>query len=433
MNILIIGSIGREHALADTYSKSKKVKKVFVLPGNALMEYSNKKIACVSDIDAFDIKTIIKFCKKNNIDHVDVAGDDPLSLGFVDQLFKGGIYAFGPSQKAAEIEWSKQWARNFMQKYKLPIPKFKTFNNAKSAISYVNGISEQPLFIKASGLAAGKGAIKATNKKEAITAIDLMKDFGKAGAVFLIEECMEGEEFSLFAICDGKNYLITKDAQDHKTAYNKDQGQNTGGMGCVSPTLVMNKKILKEIELTILKPFMKGMQKENRPYVGILYLGGMITKKGIRIVEFNARWGDPEVEVILPGIKTDYMEIMEAVKKQKLDKLKIKFDNKVRISVAACSQGYPNDYSKIKGNEIFGILPFLKNTSNIIIYGAGIKKIGKRFFVNGGRIFHLVAKGNNILEARKKAYSALSSVYVKDNGLHYRTDIGWRDVARMLK
>ena len=432
MNVLILGSGGREHALSEIYCKSKSVKKVFVLPGNGLIDFKNKKVELVSGIDIFDIEKIINFCKKQNIIHVDVSSDDPIAKGFVDKLNNADVYAFGPSKASSEIEWSKKWARYFMQKYKLPVPKFKVFNNQETAIKYINSIPEQALFIKASGLAAGKGAIKASNKKEALHAISSMKDFGKAGETFLIEECMIGEEFSLFAICDGKNYQIIKTAQDHKTVYNADKGPNTGGMGCTTPAKIVNSKLLKEIELVILKPFMKGMQKENRPYTGILYLGGMLTKEGIRIVEFNARWGDPEAQVILPGIKTDYIKIINAVKKQELNKLKIISDNKTRISVAGCSRGYPNDYSEIKNKEIFGINSILKNKSTII-YGAGIKRKNNKFFVNGGRIFHLVAFGKNIIEARKNAYCLMSSVYIQNNGLHYRTDIGWRDVKRIIK
>ncbi|HZJ18531.1 MAG TPA: phosphoribosylamine--glycine ligase, partial [Patescibacteria group bacterium] len=339
MNILILGSGGREHALSEIYCKSKSVKKVFVLPGNGFIDFKNKKIKLVLNIDIFDLVKIIEFCKKTKIDLVDVSSDDPIARGFVDKLNTAGIYAFGPSKKSSEIEWSKEWARYFMQKYKFSIPKFKVFNDQKTAIDYVNLILEQPLFIKASGLAAGKGAIRANNRKEAISAISSMKNFGKAGETFLIEECIVGEEFSLFAICDGKNYQIIKTAQDHKTVYNADQGPNTGGMGCTTPAKIINLKLLKKIEIEILKPFMKGMQKENRPYTGILYLGGMLTKKGISIVEFNARWGDPEAQVILPGIRTDYIKIINAVKKQELNKLKIVSDNKARISITGCSRG----------------------------------------------------------------------------------------------
>ncbi|MCL4353853.1 phosphoribosylamine--glycine ligase [Patescibacteria group bacterium] len=432
MKIAIIGSGGREHALADIYAKSKQVSKVFVIPGNGLTEINNKKISIIPTINVSNIEDIIKFYKKEKINHIDVAADDQLAAGYVDRLQKEGFSVFGPTKDSAEIEWSKEWARDFMQKYNLPIPKFKTFKNQKDAIKYINSLPEQTLYIKASGLAAGKGAIKTENKKEAIAAIESMKDFGNAGKTFLIEECMTGEEFSLFAICDGKNYVITKIAQDHKTVFNADKGLNTGGMGCVASAAVLNQKQIKDIENKILKPFMKGMQSEKRPYTGILYLGGMITKNGVGIVEFNARWGDPEAQVILPSIKTDYMTIMNSVKKQKLNKLKISFDKKIRVSISGCCRGYPEDYSNIKGKQVFGI-ESLKKQKGVLLFGAGIKKDQKKFITSGGRILHIVGEGKNILEARKNAYKAISMIQVENNGLHYRTDIGWRDVARFYK
>lgn len=431
MKILIIGGGGREHVLAEAYAKSKKVRKVLVVPGNGFMNFYNQKIITFEDVKMTDFESIFNLAKKYRVDLVDVAQDDVLALGFVDKFEEKGIKAFGPTQKAAEIEWSKECARNFMQKYSLPIPDFKVFHDRKKAIGYIKNLKEQPLFIKASGLAAGKGAIRAGNRKEALEAIASMSQFGKAGETFLIEECMLGEEFSLFAICDGKNYVITKTAQDHKTVYEGDFGPNTGGMGCVAPTQAINQKVLKEIECKIIKPFLLGMTKEKRLYSGILYLGGILTEDGVKVVEFNARWGDPEAEVILPSIETDYLKIIEAVWQKKLDKIKVDFDSKVRVSIAGCSRGYPNDYSKVKGKEVFGLDSVMK-LPGISVYGAGIKKQGKRFFANGGRIFHLMAEGNNIKEARRKAYEAMSLVFVEDNNLHYRTDIGWKDVEKQL-
>lgn len=430
MIILIIGSGGREHALADAYSKSKKVKKIFVTPGNDLMEFGNPKVKTFPKIKSTDFEKILEIAKKQKVDLIDVAQDDPISLGFVDKFTKLGFKCFGPTQKASEIEWNKDWARNFMQKYKIPIPLFKSFNNPKKAIDYVKSLKNQILYIKASGLAAGKGAIRAENKEEAIEAIKSMSQFGKSGKTFLIEECMTGEEFSLFIICDGKNYVIAKGAQDHKTVFDKDQGPNTGGMGCVAQPAVLSTKVIKETEIKVIKPFLKGMAKEKRPYSGILYIGGILTKMGVKIVEFNARWGDPEAEVILPSIKTDYVNLVETVINKKLNKANIKFDDKIRISIAGCSRGYPDDYSSVKGKEVSGITPLIR--SGIVkIFGAGIKRDGKRFRASGGRIFHLVADGKDIIQARKKAYEAMSMLSIKEDNLHYRTDIGWRDVKRL--
>lgn len=430
MNILITGAFGREHALAEMYTKSKKVKKVYVAPGNGLMDYTNKKIVNCPNVAMLDFDGVLKLCKKHKIDLVDVAQDDVIAVGFVDKLQRQNITAFGPSLVASKIEWDKQWARDFMQKYTLPIPHFKSFSDEKKAIAYVNKLDEQLLYIKASGLCGGKGAVRAENKQEAFDAIASMKTLGAAGETFLVEEGMIGEEFSLFVICDEENYVITKAAQDHKTALNKDLGPNTGGMGCVAPPLVINKKILQETETTIIKPLLAAMKKEGRPYSGILYLGGMITGKGVKIIEFNARWGDPEAEVILPSIKTDYLSIVESVLAKKLHKLSITFDDATRVSVAACSQGYPVNHKAVIGKEIFGIDAILK-LPYIQIYGSGITRKGKRFFANGGRIFHIVAEGKDIVQARRRVYEAMAIIFIEGNNLHYRTDIGWRDFERI--
>ncbi|MFH1832838.1 MAG: phosphoribosylamine--glycine ligase [Candidatus Levyibacteriota bacterium] len=440
MNILVIGSNGREHALASSYAKSKKARKVIMVPGNGLTDFENNlpagkagKIKNYPDVGMMDFDKIVAVCKKEKIDLVDVAQDDVIAAGYVDKLEKLGITAFGPTQKASQLEWDKNWSRNFMVKYKLPIPQFESFTDQKKAIGYVNKLPDQLFFIKASGLALGKGVIRAENKQEAKQAIFAMNKFGKSGKTFLIEEGLIGEEFTLFVICDGENYIITKSSQDHKTIYNGDQGPNTGGIGCVCPTNAITQKLLREIETKIIKPTINGMKKEGRTYKGILYVGGILTNPptggGVKIIEFNSRWGDPEAEVILPGIKTDYLKIVEATIMKQLNNLTIKTDNKVRLSVAGCSRGYPGDYSAVKGKEIFGLNDVMK-LPKVKVFGAGIKRKGKRFFANGGRIFHLVAEGKDIIEARKKAYAAISMIHIEGDNLHYRTDIGWREVER---
>jgi phosphoribosylamine---glycine ligase len=429
MKILVIGSGGREHALAAAYSKSNRVTRVYVAPGNGLMDYRSNKIQAVPEVPATDLTALLLLARQKKIDFVDVATDDALALGFVDTFTKEKIPAFGPLRAAAEIEWNKDWSRNFMQQYMLPIPSYQSFSDISKATEYVKKLPEQVLYIKASGLALGKGVIRADGKHEARVAIESMQSFGSAGKTFLIEEAMSGEEFSLFAMCDGEHFVITQAAQDHKTVFNGDVGMNTGGMGCISPTTALSEQLIGEIKKNILKPFLKGMQQEGRPYRGVLYLGGMITKTGVKIVEFNARWGDPEAEVIVPGITTDYLSLVEAVIHKKLHTMKVTFDRKTRVSVAGCSGGYPVDYSSVKGKEIFGI-PDVLQLKNVTLFGAGIMRKNNRFLVNGGRIFHISAEGNNILEARKRAYSAMSLLHVEGNNLHYRTDIGWREIER---
>jgi len=430
VNILVIGQNGREHALAQTYAKSKKVKKVIMTPGNGLTDFENNKIKNYPNVGMLDFEGIVKVCKKEKIDLVDVAQDDVIAAGFVDRLGSFGISAFGPTQKASQLEWDKKWARNFMVKYKLPIPRFASFNDRKKAIRYINSLPEQVLYIKAAGLAFGKGVLRAENKKEAQVAVREMKKFGKSGETFLIEECLVGEEFSLFAICDGENFVVTKSAQDHKTIYDGDKGPNTGGVGSVAPTEAVNPTVIRIIEKKIIKPTLLGMKKEGRLYRGILYLGGMLTRGGVKIIEFNCRWGDPEAEVILPSIKTDYLNVVQMVLSQKLKSTKVVFDKKVRLSVAGCSKGYPLDYFKVKGREIFGLESAMK-LPGVTIFGAGIKRKGNRFLANGGRVFHLVAEGKDIVDAREKAYKAMAQISIAGNNLYYRTDIGWRDVRRI--
>ena len=429
MKVLIIGSGGREHALATAYAKNERVKKVLVAPGNGLMDFFSKKIFIFPYIRVTDFQSIADLAKKEQVDLIDVAADEQLAQGYVDKFRKLGIKTFGPTQKQAEIEWSKDWARRFMQKYNLPSPHFKSFSNIQDANAYIDKLPEQVLYIKASGLASGKGAIRAETKIDAKKAIETMSQFGKSGETFLIEEAMRGEEFSLFAICDGENYKIINAAQDHKTVYEKDMGPNTGGMGCVAKAGIISNKIIHEVEKNILKPFMQSMKSEERPYSGIIYVGGMLTSNGVKLVEFNARWGDPEAEVILPGLTRDYITIVEAVLEKKLKDIKISTSKKIRISIAACASGYPDNYDAVKGKEIFGINE-ISRLQNVKIFGAGITRRDKRFFVNGGRILHIVAKGKNIIEARRRAYRAISFLHIEGNNLHFRTDIGWRDVAR---
>lgn len=429
MNVLVIGQNGREHALAASYAKSKRVKKVIMTPGNGLTDFNNSKIKNYPDVGMMDFEKIVDVCKKEEIDLVDVGQDDIIAAGYVDKFEKLGIAAFGPSQKASQLEWDKNWARHFMVKYKLPIPKFESFTDKKKAIDYINSLPEQLLFIKASGLALGKGVIRAENKKEATQAVEDMTKFGKAGEIFLIEEALIGEEFSLFTICDGENFVVAKTAQDHKRIFDGDLGPNTGGVGSVAPTGAIDQKTIDGIEEKIIKPTLAGMKKEGRPYKGILYLGGMKTNDGVKIIEFNCRWGDPEAEVILPSIETDYLEFAQSVVEGKLSSTKIVFDKKVRVSVAGCSKGYPNDYSDVKGKEIFGISEAIK-IPGVLVFGSGIKRDGEKFLVNGGRIFYVVGEGKDIKEAREKAYKAMEMVSIQGGNLHFRTDIGWRDLQR---
>jgi phosphoribosylamine--glycine ligase len=318
-----------------------------------------------------------------------------------------------------------------MKRHGLPIPHFASFSSASQAVSYVNKLPTGACFVKAAGLAAGKGAIKATNKKEAVEAIKQMASFGAAGETFLIEEALVGEEFSAYAICDGEHFQILKCAQDNKRVFNFDEGPNTGGMGAVAPILATEKSNIKIQIEKIFKTAVVGLAAEGRPYKGILYLGGIITTEGIKIIEFNARWGDPEAQVVLPGINNDYVEIVAACLEGRLNKLRIREDTKTRVCVVGAARGYPGDYTNATGKIIFGLEEAAK-MPGVTIFGAGIERSGKKFVTRGGRVFNVVAEGKDIIEARNKAYAAMAKIFVAGNNLHYRTDISWRDVERSL-
>ena len=430
MKILVVGGGGREHTLLTKYSKSKKIKKLYSVPGNGLMDYkSEKEVKIYPEIKPTDKNSIWEIISKEKIDMVDVAQDDPLAEGMVDFLTEKSVATFGPTREAAQIEWSKEWSRNFMKKYYLPTPHFAIFTSVNEAKDHIKKLPEGSFFVKASGLAAGKGAIRAENRREAFEAIESMKDFGEAGRTFLIEECLVGEEVSVYAICDGANFKILKPAQDNKPVNNFDEGPNTGGMGSNSPALVATKVVMKKVK-EIVKQTINGMREEGRPYKGILYLGLIVDKnKKVKIIEFNARWGDPEAQVVVPGIKNDYLDIVIACLEGRLNKIKIGEDKKSRVCVVGASKGYPGDYSTAKGKEIFGFEKALK-VPGVTLYGAGILRKSNRFFANGGRVFSVVGEGKDIFEARSKAYQAISLINFEGNNLHYRTDVGWRDVER---
>lgn len=428
--VLVIDGGGRGAALAHKYSLSPYVAKIIAIPGNDLMQINSSiPVETYQHLKVTSLQRILKVCKKEKVDLVDVAQDSAVAVGLVDELSKAGIKVVGPTKNAGQIEWDKAWARNFMKKYAIPHPKFKICKSQKEGIDFVKKHKGE-WFIKAAGLAEGKGAIPATNTKEAINGIKQMKNFGPRGKTYLLEEWLIGEEFSAFALADGNSYQIVGFAQDHKRINDGDLGENTGGMGCVSNPLLINAGIKKQAE-RIISQVLEGLKKENRPYRGVLYLGGIVIKDRVYVIEFNARWGDPEAQVLLPSIKNDLYQISQAIASVNLKKLKIKMDKKIRIAIAGTSKGYPNDYSKVKGKKIFGIEKVQK-IPGIKIYGAGIKKVGRNYLADGGRLFYVVGKGKDIIEARKKTYHAMLMINVEGNNLHYRKDIGWRDVERLI-
>jgi phosphoribosylamine--glycine ligase len=434
-SVLIIGGGGRESALVYGYGKSPAVSQIYVAPGNDLMQdATTKPVHIFPDISTTDIKKIIELCEKYHITLVDIAQDNAVAAGLGDALEEVGVLFVGPKRAAGQLEWDKAWSRQFMKINEIPHPSFGVFSSAEKAIEYLDQHPNQPWVVKANGLAEGKGVIVTNTTEEAKLAISEMKRFGIAGETFLLEQCLMGEEFSTYLVSDGTHWQVIGSAQDHKRAYDGDTGLNTGGMGCSTPPLLLTKKLNQVIAQKIVKKTIEGMKKIGRPYTGILYVGGMIieTERGLQpyVIEFNARWGDPEAQVIIPGLQIDLFEMNMAVARRNITKIKITVDKKARVVVAGVSKGYPINYSEVKGKQIFGLAKASK-VRGVMILGAGVKRVDKNEYANGGRLFYVIGEGKTVIEARKKVYKALSLLSIEGDNLHYRTDIGWRDVKRL--
>ncbi len=439
--IAVIDSGGRGSALVRGYARSPRVESVLAIPGNDLMKIGqHKSVETFPTVKTTDVGAIVQICRDRKISFVDVAQDNAVERGLVDALQKAGILALGPRRIAGIIEWSKVFARSFGERHSLLQPEWHAFASENGAISHAESAQGKPMFIKADGLCEGKGAIPARNTTEAIGAIKEMKNFKNgAGRTFLVEDWMknedgtDGEEFSAFAISDGRNVAILGYAQDHKRANNFDEGANTGGTGCVSKPMVLTDDIKAEV-YGIFERTITGLKSEKREYRGIIYLGGMLIREGgvLRpyVVEFNSRWGDPETQAILPGIKNDLFLMGAKAASGDLSRIKILHDGKIRVTVAGMSRGYPGDYSAARGKEIFGLERAMR-LDGVEISGAGVKVVDGHYFANGGRLFYVTGEGRNAIEAREKAYSALAGISIEGNNLHYRTDIGWRDVERL--
>lgn len=420
MNVLVIGNGGREHAVLCALKKSKKVEKLYCMKGNA----GTAEIAENVNVDYMDIEAVKKFALENpQIDYYVVTPDDPLAIGLVDALESIGKRCFGPSKAAAQIEASKAFAKELMHKYGIPTAKSQTFDNYGDALDYIRK-EGAPIVLKADGLALGKGVLVCETLKQAeegLKEIMLDKTFGAAGNKIVIEECMRGlkytpgEEVSVLCFTDGKTVVPMITSCDHKRAFDNDKGLNTGGMGTFSPCPFWTKELEKEVYDTILLPTAKAMNAEGRPFKGCLYFGLMRTDKGMKVVEYNSRFGDPETQVVLPMLKTDLMEIFEAVTDGTLDKIKIEWDEGACVCVVLASGGYPVHYQKGKEITIGDI-----GDCQIIHAGTAVKD-GK-LVTNGGRVLGVVAKGKDIEEARGKAYAAVKNISWE--GMSYRTDIG---------
>ncbi len=417
MKILVVGSGGREHAILWKLKQSPSVTELFCAPGNGGIS----EIAECVPINAMDIDGMVKFSVEKSIDMVVVAPDDPLAAGMVDALENAGIRAFGPRKNAAIIEASKVFAKNLMKKYNIPTAAYETFSDSKSAIEYVK-TAKLPLVVKADGLALGKGVIICNTREEALRAVSMImeeKKFGDAGQKIVVEEFMTGPEVSVLAFTDGKTIVPMVSSQDHKRAYDNDQGLNTGGMGAFSPSRFYTEELQEECMRTIFIPTVKAMNLEGRPFKGVLYFGLMLTSDGPKVLEYNSRFGDPEAQVVLPRLETDLVEIFDAVIDEKLDTINISWKQDCAVCVIMASGGYPESYTK--GYEITG-LETVKNQGDIILFHAGTKKENDKFYTNGGRVLGITAVGENIEAAREKAYNAVSAIHFEN--VHYRKDIG---------
>lgn len=418
MRILVIGSGGREHAIIRKLKESPKVDKIYAAPGNGGISCDAE---CVS-IGAMDKEKMVEFAKENAIDLVFVAPDDPLAAGMVDTLTANGIRAFGPRANAAIIESSKVFSKNLMKKYNIPTAAYEVFDDASKAMEYIKEQNKFPVVIKADGLALGKGVIIAQNLSEAQNAVkEIMEDkkFGDSGNNVVVEEFLTGPEVSVLAFTDGISLKPMVSSKDHKRAYDNDEGLNTGGMGTISPNPFYTYEIAEICRKIIFEPTVAAMNSENRTFKGCLYFGLMITPDGPKVIEYNARFGDPETQVVLPRLKTDLVDIINAVIDGTLSQLDIEWSNEATACVVMASGGYPQAYKK--GLEITG----LDNNGQIddaTVYHAGTSYKDGKFYTNGGRVLGVTANGETLEKALEKAYKAVKKISFE--GVHYRTDIG---------
>ncbi|HEL1652938.1 phosphoribosylamine--glycine ligase [Streptococcus suis] len=419
MKLLVVGSGGREHAIAKKLLESEQVEQVFVAPGNDGMTLDGIELV---NIGISEHSALINFAKENDIAWTFVGPDDALAAGIIDDFEQVGLKAFGPSRLAAELEWSKDFAKQIMVKYGIPTAAFGTFSNFEEAKAY---IEEQvaPIVVKADGLALGKGVVVAGTVEQAVEAArEMLLDnkFGDSGARVVIEEFLEGEEFSLFALVNGDQFYILPTAQDHKRAFDGDQGPNTGGMGAYAPVPHLSQSVVDIAVDTIVKPILDGMIAEGRSYLGVLYAGLILTEQGPKVIEFNARFGDPETQIILPRLTSDFAQNIDDI----LDKRPTQLtwlDSGVTLGVVVASNGYPLDYEK-------GVELPAKTEGDITTYYAGARFAdnSRALLSNGGRVYMLVTTADTVQEAQEKIYSELKNQ--DTTGLFYRTDIGSKAV-----
>ena len=417
MKVLIVGSGGREHAIAYSVAKSDKVDKIYCTPGNAgIAEFAE-----CAPIGAMEFDKIVAFAKEKEIDLVIVGMDDPLVGGLVDELEAAGIRTFGPRKNAAILEGSKAFSKDLMKKYSIPTAAYETFTSAKEAKKYLE-TAEYPIVLKADGLALGKGVLICENKEDALAGVDelmLDKKFGTAGDTIVIEEFMTGREVSVLSFVDGNTIKIMSSAQDHKRAKDGDQGLNTGGMGNFSPSPFYTKEVDEFCKKYIYQATVDAMKSEGRPFKGVIFFGLMLTPKGPKVLEYNARFGDPEAQVVLPRMKNDIIDVMEACIDGTLDKVDLQFEDNAAVCVVLASDGYPVSYKK--GYPISGLEKF-EGKDDYFVFHAGTKFDGDQIVTNGGRVLGVTAKGKDLFEARANAYAATE--WITFDNKYMRHDIG---------
>ncbi len=423
MKVLVVGGGGREHALVWKIAQSPRVAKIFCAPGNAGI---SELAECVP-IAAGEIEALLAFARKQAIDLTVVGPEGPLAAGIVDRFEEEGLSIFGPRRNAAELEASKSFAKQFMQRNGIPTAQGRSFTDPRAAESFAAELGA-PLVVKADGLAAGKGVIVCASLKEAREAIRrilVAREFGAAGARVVVEECLSGEEASFLALTDGKTVLPLPSAQDHKAIYDGDRGPNTGGMGAYSPAPVVDRLMHRRVMEEIMIPAVRAMAAEERPYRGVLYAGLMIDRDRAKVLEFNARFGDPETQPILMRVKNDLVSLIEAAIAGKLDSCKIEIDPRAAVCVVLAQEGYPGSYTKgaaIRGIEAANRIPGVR------VFHAGTKRKGRAVVTDGGRVLGVTALGETVEKAIEKAYRAAARI--RWEGLYYRKDIGRKAMAR---
>jgi phosphoribosylamine---glycine ligase len=419
VKILVVGSGGREHALAWKLAESPDVDRVFCAPGNAGTEEIGENVS----IPAGELSKLVRFAKQNRIDLTVVGPDDALAGGIVDLFEAEALHVFGPNEKAAQLEASKIFAKELMSTEKIPTAAARTFSSSKEALDYCREVTP-PVVIKADGLALGKGVIIAHDREEARQAVQAMMEervFGEAGRRIIIEECLCGSECSVHALVSGKSFRMLATARDHKRALDGDEGPNTGGMGAVSPADNWNTKQEREFGDSIMQPLLRGLTRNGRTFRGLLFPGLMITNNGLRVLEFNCRFGDPETQAILPRLKSNLVSLLMATIEGRLEDLTIEFDSRTAVTVILASGGYPGKYDtgkRIEGLEDVARLPEVR------IFQAGTKRQNGKIVTSGGRVLAITALGESVTEARERAYSAIGQIHFE--GCHFRRDIALR-------